>query len=108
MQPDEIWLASFPFGDVPGMKIRPVLLLTAPMGRFSEILAAYISSVIPPDVLASDLVIDPASGTNAVTGLKTQSVVRLHKLATIPSSHVLRRLVRLSSEAAITIDVKIR
>jgi hypothetical protein len=27
MQRGEIYLASFPFGDVPGMKLRPVLLL---------------------------------------------------------------------------------
>jgi hypothetical protein len=32
MQPAEIYLAKFPFGDVPGMKIRPVLLLTDPVG----------------------------------------------------------------------------
>ena len=31
MQRGEMSLASFPFGDVPGMKLRPVLLLTPPM-----------------------------------------------------------------------------
>ncbi len=31
MRPGEIYLAQFPFGDAPGMKIRPVLLLTDPM-----------------------------------------------------------------------------
>jgi hypothetical protein len=28
MRPGEIYLAQFPFGDVAGMKLRPVLLLT--------------------------------------------------------------------------------
>jgi hypothetical protein len=42
--PGEIHLAKFPFGDVPGMKIRPVLLLTDPLGAVPEILVAYISS----------------------------------------------------------------
>jgi hypothetical protein len=32
MQPGEIYLARFPFGDVPGMKLRPVLLLTGSIG----------------------------------------------------------------------------
>lgn len=32
MQPGEIYLARFPFGDVPGMKLRPVLLLTGTVG----------------------------------------------------------------------------
>src|SRR5438046_735853 len=37
MQRGEIYLASFPFGDVPGMKLRPVLLLTAPIGVNGEV-----------------------------------------------------------------------
>jgi hypothetical protein len=32
MRPGEIDLARFPFGDVPGMKLRPVLLLTGSIG----------------------------------------------------------------------------
>ena len=46
MRPGEIYLAKFPFGDAPGMKIRPVLLLTDPVGIVPEILVAYISSFI--------------------------------------------------------------
>ncbi len=59
MRPGEIYLAKFPFGDAPGMKIRPVLLLTDPVGVVPEILVAYISSVIPPRLLPSDLLLDP-------------------------------------------------
>ena len=47
MRPGDIYLAQFPFGDVPGMKLRPVLLLTGPIGGIPEVLVAYISSVIP-------------------------------------------------------------
>jgi mRNA interferase MazF len=47
MQPGEIYLAQFPFGDVPGMKLRPVLLLTGPIGAIPEVLVAYISSAVP-------------------------------------------------------------
>jgi hypothetical protein len=36
MQRGEIYLASFPFGDVPGMKLRPVLLLTDPVGPVAK------------------------------------------------------------------------
>ena len=36
MRPGEIYLAKFPFGDAPGMKIRPVLLLTEPVGVVLE------------------------------------------------------------------------
>ena len=38
MRPGEIYLAQFPFGDVPGMKLRPVLLLTGTLGSVPEVL----------------------------------------------------------------------
>ena len=59
MQPGEIHLAAFPFGDAPGMELRPVPLLTPQIASTNEILAACISSVIPPAVLTTDLVLDP-------------------------------------------------
>lgn len=60
MCPDEIYLASFPFGGGAGMKLRPVLLLTGPAGNVPETLVAYISSVIPSSLLPTDLMLDPA------------------------------------------------
>ena len=47
MAPSEVSLAAFPFGGSVGMKVRPVLLLTGPLGPVPEVLVAYISSVIP-------------------------------------------------------------
>jgi hypothetical protein len=59
MQAGEIYLARFPFGDVPGMKLRPVLLLSGAVGPMPEVLVAYISSVLPARPLPSDLLLDP-------------------------------------------------
>ena len=70
MQPGEIYLARFPFGDIPGMKLRPVLLSAGRVGSLPEVVVAYISSVIPSQPLASDLVIDPALGEFQNTHLK--------------------------------------
>jgi hypothetical protein len=53
VSPEEIYLAHFPFGGTPGMKLRPVLMLTAPIGSVPEVLVAYISSVIPSIILPS-------------------------------------------------------
>jgi mRNA interferase MazF len=92
MRPGEIYLAKFPFGDAPGMKIRPVLLLTDPVGAIPEILVAYISSVIPTRLLPSDLVLDPSVPEFGATNLKTSSALRLHKLATIHCSSLARYL----------------
>jgi|SRR5579864_99620 len=92
MRPGEIHLARFPFGDAPGMKLRPVLLLTGTVGSVPEVLVAYISSVIPTQPLASDLIMDPSTPEFEGTHLKVVSALRLHKLATIHSSSVVRHL----------------
>lgn len=92
MEPGEIYLANFPFGDVPGMKLRPVLALTETIGPFDEIVVAYISSVVPSDLLPTDLIIDPGDPKFASARLKVKSVLRLHKLATIHSKSMARRL----------------
>lgn len=108
MNPDQIYLANFPFGDVPGMKLRPVLLLTGPIGRVPEVVVAYISSVVPSTLLPSDLILDPATDDHAATNLKTKSIVRLHKLATVHSRSVVRHLGSLSPAAAAQVDDKLR
>jgi len=108
MQPGEIHLAAFPFGDAPGMKLRPVLLLTPPIASTNEILVAYISSVIPLTVLPTDIVLDPHSGEHRPTGLKVASVLRLHKLATIHVTTVRRRLGRLSTHSMDQARAKLR
>jgi len=92
MRPGEIYLAHFPFGDMPGMKLRPVLLLTGTLGSIPEVLVAYISSVTPAQLLPSDLILDPNKSEYRSTGLKITSVLRLHKLATIHSSSLARSL----------------
>jgi len=108
MNPDEIHLASFPFGDSAGMKLRPVLLLTGPIGSVPEVLVAYISSVIPSAILPSDILLDPATAEHASTNLKTTSVLRLRKLATIHARSIVRRLGALSPATAADVDSKLR
>ena len=105
MLPGQIFLASFPFGDVPGMKLRPVLLLTPPIGPIPEVLVAYISSRVPASLLPTDLLIDvPAPQT----GLKVPSVVRLHKQATLHRSSLVRLLGEIPVADRPKINLKLR
>jgi hypothetical protein len=61
MQPGDIYLAQFPFGDIAGMKLRPVLLITGTIGSIPEVLVEYISSVVPAQLLPSDILVDPTN-----------------------------------------------
>lgn len=108
MRPADLYLAQFPFGDVAGMKLRPVLLLTAPIGPVPEILVAYISSVVPPSRLPSDLLLDPSQPDMHSSRLKTSSVLRLHKLATIHVSSLVRFLGTVSPSVQNTVAAKLK
>ena len=108
MRPGEIYLAQFPFGDAPGMKLRPVLLLTGPLGPVPEVVVAYISSVIPLQPLATDIVLDPANPDFQTTHLKTKSMLRLHKLATIHSTSLARHLGSVNLETSALVATKLK
>ena len=108
MHPGEICLASFPFGDTAGMKLRPVLVLAGPIGPISEVLVAYISSVLLAALMPSDLVLDPARPEFRSTNLKTASALRLHKLATIHGSMIVRHLGALPQSQKTSVAAKLR
>ncbi|OFV93236.1 MAG: hypothetical protein A3H28_05430 [Acidobacteria bacterium RIFCSPLOWO2_02_FULL_61_28] len=108
MRPGEIYLARFPFGDAAEMKLRPVLLLTGPLGSIPEILVAYISSVILAQLLPSDILLDPVQPEFRSTHLKMSSVLRLHKLATIHCSSLARYLGVVSPSTRNTVANKVR
>jgi hypothetical protein len=59
MNKGDIYLTKFPLGGTVGAKPRPALLLTGLVGPVPEVLTAYISSVMPSTLLATDLVLDP-------------------------------------------------
>jgi mRNA interferase MazF len=108
MGPGEICLSYFPFGGSPGMKLRPVLLLTGPIGTVPEVLVAYISSVIPTHPLPSDVILDPSKPEHASTKLRTLSALQLHKLATIHQRNIVRFLGNLSSSTISEVEAKLR
>ena len=108
MAPGDICLASFPFGDAPGMKLRPVLLLTVPVGPIPEVVVAYISSVLPPTLLSTDVLVDPAKPEFQSTNLKTVSVLRLHKLATIHARSIVRALGKLDRGLRDSVTARLR
>jgi mRNA-degrading endonuclease toxin of MazEF toxin-antitoxin module len=108
MVPGDIFLGRFPFGGTSGAKIRPVLLLTGPVGSVPELVTAYISSVIPDPLLPSDLLLDPNLPDYASTNLKQSSVVRLHKIATVHGRDLLRQLGTLTGAPWATVQSRLR
>lgn len=108
MAPGDICLANSPFGDAPGMKLRPVLVLTGPLGLIPEVLVGYICSVVTPTLLPADMLVDPARPHFQSTNLKTVSVLRLRKLAKIHARGVVRALGKLDSSQRQPVAARLR
>jgi hypothetical protein len=109
MGSDEIHLARFPFGGGKvGAKLRPVLLLTGPVGPVPEVLVAYMTSVLATPLLATDIVLDPALPEHATTNLSKISLLRLHKVATIHQSAVVPHLGKISPATRAEVEDRLR
>jgi mRNA-degrading endonuclease toxin of MazEF toxin-antitoxin module len=108
MNPGEIYLASFPFGGKVGAKVRPVLALTGLLGSVPEVLVAYISATIPTSLLPTDILVDPTQPNHTSTNLRKISLLRLHKLATIHQSKVMRILGNVSPTVWTEVETKLR
>ena len=67
-----------------------------------------ISSKIPDDLIDSDLVIKMETDDFAGTGLTVDSVIRLHKIVTIPKSLIKRKLGRINWRIESELSIKIR
>ncbi|OYY92753.1 MAG: hypothetical protein B7Y41_14320 [Hydrogenophilales bacterium 28-61-23] len=101
-------LLPFPFDDFRTAKVRPALCLTEPIGAYRHVIVAFISSRLPDAFLASDLLITRSHPEFASTGLKLDSVLKLHRLLTVPESLFQRELGTLPSILRSSVSDKLR
>lgn len=76
----KVVLVQFPFTDLSGSKLRPAIGIHE---SDPDVIVAFISSRRPPTLESTDLLLaadDPAFGA---TGLKTASVIKFDKIATL-------------------------
>ncbi|MFB2892590.1 type II toxin-antitoxin system PemK/MazF family toxin [Aerosakkonemataceae cyanobacterium BLCC-F50] len=99
-QPGEVILLSYPFTDVTGVKLRPVLVLLDTGDN--DILVARITTKITHTLYDVQIL------EFQVAGLLKQSVVRLHKVNTVEKSLINRRLGMLESSDWEKVRDKIR
>lgn len=87
---NSIVLVPFPFDDFSTLIVRPALCLTNEIGNYNHIIIAFISSKINDELLESDLIIKLKEDLKS--GLQVDSVIKLHKLVTIPKILIKRKL----------------
>ena len=98
MKPGNVVLIRFPQADLQRGKLRPALILAVAPGHHADLLLALISSRTYQAVPQFDEIIDPADSDYADTGLKSQSIVRLARLACVEASVISARLGSISPQ----------
>jgi mRNA interferase MazF len=104
---NSIVLVPFPFDDFSVSKVRPALCLTSEIGKYNHVIIAFITSKIPEDLIESDMILRKQSENSLGTGLTVDSVIRLHKIVTIPKSLIKRKLGSINQSVEIEIKRKI-
>lgn len=88
----KIVLVPFPFEDFSTRKVRPALCLSEPIGKFEHVIVAFISSKISDQLEESEFEIKPEEEEWRQTGLIVPSVLKLHKMISLPKTLILREL----------------
>ena len=89
---NSIVLVPFPFDDFSVSKVRPALCLTSEIGKHDHVIIAFITSKMPDDLVDSDIILRKQSENSLGTGLSVDSVIRLHKIVTVPKILIKRKL----------------
>lgn len=88
--------------------MRPAVCLTDEIHPYGHIVLAFITSKISSTPSATDFVIDSTDADFAMTGLKTSSTIRLHRLMTVSISIIRRKLGELSAKQQIEVNNRLR
>jgi mRNA interferase MazF len=92
----KLLLVPFPFDDLSATKLRPTVCLTEPIGVNRHVLVAFITSREVLDLLPTDIALPTNHPDFLATGLRGNSVLRLHRLMTLSTKIIQRELGRLS------------
>jgi len=79
----QIVVTPFPYTDLSGAKLRPVLLLRQASPRFDDWLVCMVSSQLQQAETGLDELIEADDADYAASGLKMPSVLRLSRLAVV-------------------------
>lgn len=104
----EIVLVPFPYDDFSQMKVRPAVCLTNEIGYYKQVIVAYITSSTPIKPENSDILLLSSLNEFNKTGLKTNSTIRLHRLASIPSQSIINYIGNVPSSIMQQISSKLK
>jgi mRNA interferase MazF len=99
----DIVLAAFPYTDLSMQTRRPALVLNENT-EHGDVILAFISTQLPSNPNPTSVILESTDPDFQQTGLKSNSVIRLDKIATIERRLVTRRLGKLAPSRMPVID----
>ncbi len=100
----DIVTVAFPYTDLTSQKRRPALVLNENT-EAGDVILAFIGTHLPAQSTAVSVILQSADQDFSGTGLKSDSVVRLEKLATIERRLITRRIGKLTSAQMAGVDL---
>ena len=97
-----IILTPFPFTDLSGEKVRPALVLGV-QNEGDDITVCFISSLISDKIHKFDLLIDSKDKDFKKTGLKSKSIIKVTKIATLDKAVILGQIGELDIKRMVNI-----
>jgi len=92
MKKGQVVLLPFPFADFSNFKLRPAVCLTNSTLPHEQVILAAISSIIPQEMVYTELVLNSNEEWFKQTGLKKTSIIKVHKLITVQKSFIEREI----------------
>ncbi len=102
-----IILVPFPFTDLSESKVRPAVVLSDDL-KGEDVVVAFISSHKPKKLQSLDITIVRSDEAFSKTGLKTDSIIKIDKIATLDKKIILGELGRIYKNTEREIAKKIK
>lgn len=104
----DVVLVPFPFDDLTSTKVRPAVCLTDCIGPHNHIILAFITSRIPTNPDRTDIIIQATHPGFSGTGLRVPSTLLLHRMMTVTSLVIQRRLGQLPRDIQREVEERLR
>ncbi|MEX2569421.1 MAG: type II toxin-antitoxin system PemK/MazF family toxin [Cyclobacteriaceae bacterium] len=79
MKTGSILLVPFPFAEFTDRKVRPCVLICQTKDKYSDLVIAAISSVVPKQLTDNEILLQPS----AENGLRKVSVIKMDRIVTM-------------------------
>jgi len=108
MKRGTVVLAPFPFTDLTTIKRRPAVIVSKINPSKNDLIIAFISSVVSPNLSETDLYLDFNDPDFKNTGLIKTSIIKVDKLMTIEKQLFTGELGCLSDRLLRELDAKLK